>query len=96
MSINIRRLPNETISKLKTNLKNLRTNRENFPDTAIAEIVFLLDEDSGICNRLETKLFGTILQALLQTAYSKTKERGLLLLAVRSLHFTIRARAKTN
>jgi hypothetical protein len=62
MSFNIRRSPDETISKLKTNLKNLWTNKENFPDAAIAEMVFLLDEDSGICNRLETKLFGTIHQ----------------------------------
>jgi hypothetical protein len=62
MSFNIRRLLDETISNLKTNSKNLRTNKENFPGAAIAEIVFLLDEDSGICNRFETKLFGAILQ----------------------------------
>jgi hypothetical protein len=84
VSFKMLRLPDGTISKLKTTLKSLRANHENVPGGTIAEIVSLLDERDESCSRLETKLFGTILEALLQTAYSRHKERGLLLLAVRS------------
>lgn len=77
------RLPNNTAKAIKTELKALVTHKAYVPNAHIANLVSALDQNGDNCSRLEDTTFGLILDALLHARYSRNKERGIILLAVR-------------
>ncbi len=79
---NLSRLPVKTIDKVKRKLKK----KQPVADFDITKLVSILDVEEDICNRLESATFISILEILLQVRYSRQKERGVFLLAVRIPH----------
>ncbi len=77
-------LSNNVVKALRAELKNLRTRKAFVPNADIANLVSALEEHDDTCSRLENTTFGIILDTLLQASYSRKKERGILLLTVRS------------
>lgn len=81
------RLPSNLVKAVKSELRAVQTSNNHVSDAIVIAIVSAFDEQKETCSRFDSASFAIILQTLLHAKYSRKKERGIILLAVRLSYF---------